>query len=442
MSLPTIVVATSLLLIGIVTGSYLSNGSAGPSEQIPSPGGHGIMIAVLPFINISGDEEKDYFSDGLSEDISTALSRFSEWQVIPSRLTYSYQNSTDLAAVGREHGAAFVIAGSVRLGSGRVRINAQVIDVLAGTQLWAESYDQELTTANLFEVQADVARRVVGTIADASGVLIRAGQERLRSQPTDELEAYDCVLRSYAYLRIHDDETHLVARDCLERAVKLDPAYVDAWAHLAYMFSEEYRHNRNRRPNALERAFATAQHAIDLNDANPMARYSMSMTQFQLGDVPTAIAHAERAISLNPNDVTFLAVFGIYLTYAGDIDRGLALTNQAQALNPLSPDWLYTAFASAHYQKGEYEECLEILPNWTQAIDVQWHFHKTAALAQLGRSEEAKEALEQMLEADPGFARDPLGELRKYALSAATVEMYLEGLIKAGLVLPDESTSR
>ena len=438
-SLPTIAVATALLVIGIVAGTFLSIGNGEPSEQTRVPVVHGVKIAVLPFDNISGDEERGYFSDGLIEDISTALSRFSDLQVIPSQLTYSYRNATDLVQAGKELGTAYVIAGSVRLQPSSVRINVQLIDVSAGTELWSESYDRALTAANLFDVQTDVARRVVGTIADSTGVLARVGQRKLRTRPTEELEAYDCVLRSYAYLTIHDDETHRLARSCLERAVELDPAYVDAWAHLGYLYREEYHHYRNQQPDALLRALKTIQHAIDLDASNAMARFAMSMTQFSLGDLPTAKAHAERAMELNPNDATFLAGFAIYFSYAGEVDRGVELARQAQALNPLSPSWLFMAYATSHYLKGEYEECLNALSNWTQGVDTQWHYHRVAALGQLDRKAEAKAALEDLLAFDAVFAEDPEGQLLRYTLTVDTTRSFLDGLIKAGLKLPDNS---
>ena len=437
-SLPTIIVATSLLVIGIVAGSYLSSGTDNALEQDRVPAAHGVRIAVLPFENISGDEDQGYFSAGLSEDISTALSRFQDLQVITSSWIDSYRKTTNLVQAGQELGTDYEIAGSVRLQASSVRISVKLIDVSAGTQLWARTYNEKLTAANLFDVQADVARRVVGAIADSTGVLHRAGQQKLRTQPTEELEAYSCVLRSYAYLTIHDDASHRVARKCLERAIELDPAYVDAWAHLGYLYREEFHHNRNHNPDALQRALKTVQYAIDLDAANPMARYAMAMTRYSLEEYPTAVSHAERAMELNPNNATFLAAFALYFAYAGETDRGVELARRAQELNPLSPSWLYMAYATAHYLKGEYEECLHSLASWTQGNDAQWHFHNAAALGQLGRQAEAKAALEELLEFDPVFAEDPEGQLHKYTLTDKTTRLFLDGLIKAGLTLPGD----
>ena len=437
-SLPTIVVATSLLVIGMVGGSYLGSSTDNGPEQGPVAGVHGVRIAVLPFENISGDEDQGYFSDGLSEGISTELSRFQDLYVIPSSWIGSYGKTTNLAQVGKELGTDYIISGGVRLQSSAVRINAQLIDVSSGRQLWADSYYPELTAANLFDVQTEVARRVVSTIADASGVLTREGQKRLRSQRTDNLEAYDCVLRGYAYLTNHDDESHRVARSCLKRAVELDPTYVDALAWLAYIYTEEYHHNRNLQPDALQRGLATAKHAIGLDASNPMARFAMAMTQFNLRDVPAFMAHAESAIALNRNYTTLHASLAIFMAYAGDIDRAVEITRQAQALNSVSPDWLNLIYASAYYQKGEYIQCLDALSKYTQGVDAQWHFHKAAALGQLGRPEEAAVALEQLFSSDTNFANDPIGALRRYLVSETTLEVYLEGLLKAGLTIPDD----
>jgi adenylate cyclase len=395
---------------------------------------HGPTVAVLPFTNLAADREQDYFSDGLSEDISTALSRFADIRVIPASMTLAYRDVAELSAVGNELGASYVIGGSVRLSPDAVRISARLIDVATSAQLWGETYDRELNAANLFDIQSDVARRVATTIADASGVLSRVGQHQLVSQSTNSLEAYECVLRSYAYLSIHNAETHLIARECLEQAVQLDPGYVDAWAHLGYIYQEEVRHNRNLEPDALERALSASQRAIELDGANPMAHFAMSMTRFSLYDVSAGMSEAEKMISLNPNDTTKVAALAVFLVLAGDTERGVELARRAEPLMPTPPRWFYMIYASAHYQSGEYDQVMEDLSLWNdEGNDVQWHMHKAAALGQMGKTSEARRELDRMNELFPAFAADPIGEMRKFILSEDVVRKFYEGLRKAGL---------
>jgi len=394
----------------------------------------GPKVAVLPFDNLSGDSTQDYFSDGLSEDISTALSRFKDIRVIPASLTLAYRNSTGLSAVGDELGAAYVIGGSVRLTPEAIRISARLIDVSSSTQLWGETYDRELSTANLFDIQSDVAQRVVTAIADSSGVLSRVGQHQLASQTTDSLKAYECVLRSYAYLTIHNTETHLAARECLEQAVQIDPGYADAWAHLGYIYREEIQHNRNLEPDALERALSASQRAIELDGSNPMARFAMSMIKFSIGDFNAGMSEAEKMISLNPNDASRVAAVAVYFVTAGYTDRGVELASRAESLMPSPPIWLHMAYASAQYQSGEYDQVIKELSRWDEeGNDVQWHIHKAAALGQMGRLSEANRELDNIYELFPYFAEDPIGELRKFYLSEDVVRKYYDGLKKAGL---------
>jgi TolB-like protein len=397
----------------------------------------GPKVAVLPFDNLSGDSTQDYFSDGLSEDISNALSRFRDIRVIPASLTMAYRNTAELGAVGDELGAAYVIGGSVRLTPEAIRISARLIDVSSSTQLWGETYDRELSAANLFDIQSDVAQRVVTAIADSSGVLSRVGQHRLVSQTTDSLEAYGCVLRGYAYLTIHTAETHLAARECLERAVQLDPEYADAWAHLGYIYREEDQHNRNLELNALERALSASQRAIELDGSNPMARFAMSLTKFSLGDINAGMSEAEKMISLNPNDASKVAGMGYHFVGAGYVDRGVELVSRAESLIATSsspPIWLPGAYASAHYQSGEYSQVIEELSRWDAVgNDVQWHILKAAALGQMGKTSEANRELDRINELFPAFAEDPIRELRKFLFTEDVVRKYYDGLKKAGL---------
>jgi tetratricopeptide (TPR) repeat protein len=216
--------------------------------------------------------------------------------------------------------------------------------------------------------------------------------------------------------------------------VQLDPGYADAWAHLGYIYREEVQHNRNLEPNALDRAMTAAQTAIELDGANPMARFAMSMIQFSLGNSNAGMAEAEKAVALNPNDATKMLAVAVYAVNAGEIERGVELARTAEAIIPTLPRWFPMIYTSAHYQAGEYDEALTEFSKWDEeGNDVQWHFNRVAILGQLGRISEASAELERTYELFPGFAADPVGELRKFLLTDATVEKYYDGLMKAGL---------
>jgi TolB-like protein/Tfp pilus assembly protein PilF len=427
----TWVAAVALMALGVIAGALWGLDATTEKTTVTQP-----KIIVLPFANLGEDPARQFFSDGLSEDISSKLSRFPGLTIVPASVTHEVAGS-DHMALGRELNANYIISGSVRQSGDQVRITAQLIDLHGGNQVWADSYDRELTAANLFSLQADVAQRVVAAIGDPTGVLNRVAVAALRNRPTDSLEAYECVLRGYAYLRIHDDESHALARDCLEQAVELDPGYVEAWAQLAYLYREEYHHNRNARPDPLGRAEQAVQRALALDTTNAMLSFAMSMIAFSREDVTAGLAHGEQAAELNPNNATILAAVAIYYAQCGNVDGALELGRKVQSIHPTLPRWVHMIFATAYYLRGEYDQSLEAVALWNQPNDVQWHYQRTANLAQLGRLPEARAALDEMLDTYPKFAADPVTELRKYMLVEETVEPFLDGLAKAGLEIPN-----
>jgi len=206
-------------------------------------------IAVLPFKNLSDDQDQKYFSDGLTEDIITALSRTDLFVLGFSPSLDKFSDSA-IPEIGENLGVRYLLKGSVRRDAEQIRISGQLFDTKTGKQLWGESYTRDLTAVNIFALQDDITARVVGTIADASGIIDRVGMEELEHKPTNELAAYDCVLRSYTYEALHTAEAHLKARDCIERAVELDPTYAEALAAAAYLYREEHFHEFNKRSGA------------------------------------------------------------------------------------------------------------------------------------------------------------------------------------------------
>jgi Flp pilus assembly protein TadD len=165
-----------------------------------------------------------------------------------------------------------------------------------------------------------------------------------------------------------------------------------------------------------------------------MARFAMSQTRFSLGDFNAGMSEAEKMIALNPNDATKVAALAVFYVLAGDIERGVELARGAESLMPSPPRWLQMTYASAYYQSGDYEQVIEELSRWNdEGNEVQWHMHRAAALAQMGRLSEARLELERMYELFPAFAADPVGEIRKFVLSEDVVKKYYDGLKKAGL---------
>jgi adenylate cyclase len=433
LSAPTL--ATAFLLVGLGLGAGWWWGGGAPTPAAPAEKGRGVSIAVLPFNDLHGEKGASYFSGGLAEDISAALSRFEDLTVLsPRSISGSYHAEVGPLRLGRNLGVRYVLSGSVRRDADAVRVSAELIDARNGAQIWSEHYDRDLTTAALFAVQDEIAERVVGALADPTGVIARESLRATRRLTPESLEAYDCVLRAYRYFDVHTDEVHAEARECLERAIVREPDYADAWAHLAYLYREEFLHRRNLRPKPLERALEAGRRAVELDGTNPMGHYALAMTYYSRRDFDAAHAAAERAIALNPNESTIQASLGTHMFYSGRWEEGITVVRRAVALNPRHPAWLHGVLASDHYRRGDYEAALAEIKKNTRH-DTMRRIILVATYGQLGRQREAEAALEDLLAQSPDFAADPVAELRRIYLSDEIVADYAEGLRLAGLVL-------
>jgi TolB-like protein/Flp pilus assembly protein TadD len=441
--------ATAVVLVGLGLGAGRWWGARPP---VPAAGvsERGASIAVLPFDDFQAGagagegagKGASYFSRGLTEDISAALSRFDDLTVLSPRVTAGADDArADPVRLGQDLGVRYVLSGSVRRAADAVRVSAELIDASTGAQLWSEHYDRDLTTAALFAIQDDIAQRVVATLADPTGVIAREAFRTTRRLPPESLEAYDCVLRAYRYFDVHTDAVHAEARDCLERVVVLEPGYSDAWAHLAYLYREEFLHRRNPRPEPLERALEAGKRAIELDGTNPMGHYALAMTYYSLRDFDAAYAAAERAIALNPNESTIQASLGTHIYYSGRWEEGLGVVRRAAALNPRHPTWLYGVLASDHYRRGDYTAALAEIKKNTRH-DTMRRIILVATYGQLGRVQDARAALEDLLLHSPEFAADPMAEIRRIYLSDEITEDFAAGLRLAGLDLGRSSPAR
>jgi len=401
----------------------------------------GPTIAVLPFENMSGDPEQEYFSDGLTEDIITRLTRFPRFFVIARNSTYQYKGrAVDVREVGRDLGARYIVEGSVRKSADSIRVTVQLIDAEDGTHLWAETYDRDLTAANIFEIQDEITDRVSATIADDRGILWETGVIAAREKPTDDLDAYECVLRMAAYQDIRTADQHLEVRNCAERAVETDPSYAGAWIALANAYMDESRFGYNPRPRSLERALEAARRAVQLDGNDASAHQVLAFVYYHQHNLDSFRTESERALVLNPNNSSVLADIGTYLVWTGEIDRGSAMVKKAAALNPNHPGWYYLSLSFTEYLKNNYDKALDYalkinLPrfHWAQV-------RLAAAYGQLGRTAEGRATIDKLLENYPDFAENAWNEYRKFNVPDELIRRELDGLRKAGLELPDNPT--
>src|SRR5262249_19141780 len=278
----------------------------------------------------------------------------------------------------RELGARYVMEGSVRSTAHRLRIAVQLVDASNGSHLWAEAYDRDLQSSDALALQDDVTDRVVATVADTSGALVRSMAATVEEKPDGELTASDVVLRHWRYQHRGTPAEHARVRDGLGRFVERGPGNADVWACLARLYVHEFALGFNPRPDPLGRALRAAQRAIDLDPTCQHARAGIAQVHFFRRQVPAFRAAAEQAIALNPRDTDTLGVMGNMLTDSGDFERGPNLVRRAMELNPHFPDWFRCAVAAESFQKADYAGALAELarmnmpgffwvPLWTAA---------------------------------------------------------------------------
>ncbi len=357
----TLVLISVLLLVGIIISvQYLSFRPPAPSANIP-PEQPSVLplpdtpsIAVLPFTNMSGDPEQDYFSDGMTEDLITALSKLSGLFVIARHSAFVYKGkAVKIAEVSKELGVRYVLEGSVRKADSRVRINAQLVDATTDHHLWAEQYDRELK--DIFALQDEIREKIVFALKVK---LTPEERERFRYLPTASLEAYDALLHGAGYFFRFTRETNAQARQLYERALELDLQYAAAYAMLAWTYLADFIFQWNQDPQTLERAFETAQRAVALDDSLPVAHMTLGDVYRWRKQPEQALAEAERAIALDPNFAEGYAHLGDILNSTDRPAEAIKMVEKALRLSPHPPFYYLSSLAESHLRMGHYEEAI------------------------------------------------------------------------------------
>ena len=397
----------------------------------------GFWVAVLPFKYTGSNQDLKALAEGLAEEVTTGLSRFSYLRVIARGSAAKYSSeSGDVRAIGKELGARYVMEGSLRQAGNKLRLAVQLADTVSGAHLWAETYERAFTPESLFELQDDLVPRIVATIADQYGVLPRSMSEVLRNKSEDALTPHEAVLRTFSYFSRIDREEHAVVRDILERSVRDAPDHADSWSLLAMIYRGEFAQGFNARPNSLDRALDAARRAVDLAPTHALGHSALATIYFFRKEMMAFRIEAERAFELNPFDASVKAYQGLLLAVSGEWERGCQLVEFALQLNPNCPGYFYFARCWNGYRQGKYEEVLEGVTR----INMPSYFHvpaiKAAASGQLGRRDEAQKALQEVLALRPDFAAAARQEYAKWC-DSELVEHLIEGLRKAGLEIPE-----
>lgn len=387
-------------------------------------------IAVLPFTNMSGDPEQEYFSDGITEDLITALSQLSGLLVISRNSSFFYKNrAVKPAEISRELKVQYFVEGSVRKAGSRVRITAQLIDAATGYHVWAERYDRDLQ--DIFAVQDEVTQKIV----DALAVTFTAGERtRLGHVSTSNLEAYDYYLRADTAYQTLSRETPIVARQMYERAIELDPHFAAAYAALSTTYMMEWDRQWNEDPATLERAEAMARKAIELDDRLSQAHSVLGGVYAFKRQHALAVAENQAAVRLDPNNAAAHAWLAFALNFAGRPEETPALIDTAIRLNPHYPAQYLFILGQAEYVMGQTEEALATFRRALKRNPdhLSAHIYLAILLSERGQLEESRAEVQAILRISPQYSLEVARERALYT-DAVVLNRYIEGLRKVGL---------
>ncbi len=395
---------------------------------------HKATIAILPFDNMSGDANQEYFADGITEDIITALSKNRWLSVIARNSTFAFKgHAKDVRRIAQELGADYVVEGSVRKVENRVRITVQLIDAASGNHVWAEHYDRNLE--DIFAVQDEVTGSIAARIEPELGAVERQRSER---KSTQNLNAWDCYHLGMSHMYKFDGDGNVEAQRLFRRAIDFDPKFAEAYARLAYciVLSMVY-FDAAPTVELLDDALLIAKKAALLDDKDAFAHLAIARVHLARGEYDQAMAECEISVDLNPTFAQGYCAMGDALAYAGRLEESISQFEKATHLSPQDPwRWAFFSYRSlAYIFLGQHDKAAEWARNALRVPNCQYwaNAHLVAALGHLNKTDEARIAVAELLRRKPEFSCSYAAEHLFYVKNHDQAEHYLEGLRKAGL---------
>jgi adenylate cyclase len=435
-------VATGIIVVllagaaGVVWNVYFSlpdvKGVPGELKGFELP--EGPSIAVLPFVNMSGDPEQEYFSDGLTDTLIAGLSTVRDLLVIARNSTFSYKGkSVKVQEVARELGAQYVVEGSVQKTEDRIRITVQLINANSGHHVWADTYDRELK--DIFALQDEITMKIIHAV----GARLLAGDQYDEKflPPSGSLEVYRKATKAYVYYFRFNKEDNILARKELEEAIALDPEFSLLYSMIALTHLGDLSFQSSESPLiSLSQASKNIKKALALDDEDYIAHVALSVLYLFRKERNKAIAALERAIAINPNGADAYAWLGNIVTLSGKPQEGIKLIEKAIRLNPVPPAQYLNYLGTAYAYFERYEDAIEVRKQVLKRSpdNRDAHLGLTALYIITGQEEEARQQAEEVLKLDPAFSLDKYAETVLLVVEdKASAEQYIENLRKAGL---------
>jgi adenylate cyclase len=400
----------AIIVATVVIVQHLSLRPPTPSASIPPTQPPALplpdkpSIAVLPFTNMSDDPKQEYFSDGITDDLTTALSRLPDLFVIARTSAFTYKGkAAKVQDISKQLGVKYVLEGSVRKADNQVRITAQLVDATTGDHLWAEHYDRALR--DIFSLQDEIVRKIVTTLNLQLAV---SGQGLLVTKRTDNLEAYDYFLRGIEFFLFGNPtkETNEKARQMFQKAIELDPKYSDAYALLGYVLWVNLYSQWSHDPHGLDRALQLEQQSIALDNSNAFAYAIMSQAYLGTKQYDLSITAAERALAFDPNSAPGYAAIALALAYSGKPTKAVVAAHEAMRLDPHHRDAYSLNEGVAYTLMGSYQEAITPLKSYQARYShfILPHLYLIACYVELGRNEEARSEAAEVMRINPQFS--------------------------------------
>ena len=432
-----VVASVAVIVLGVIVGgiAWLTPWHVAekptPAESMKLASQDSPSIAVLPFTNMSGNAEQEYFVDGITEDLITELSKVAGLLVIARTSTFAYKGqSPDLRQLGQDLNVRYVLEGSVRKASDRLRITAQLIDASNGYHLWAERYDRNLS--DVFALQDEITREIVSALR----VKLSGGERQsLVRRYTDSVEAYDFFLRGREQFAFRTKEGALNAQALYEKAIALDLNFAQAYSMLAWTHARMFLDGWSEFPeNSLGQAYELARKAIEVDDSQPLGYFVLGLVQMFRKKHVEAIAEAEKAIVLNPNYADGYALLALSLNYGGKPKEGRKVLAKGMRLSPHDSSAYLTILGQSYFISGDYDEAIKAFRRALERNPSAQRPHTwlAAAYAQAGNMHGAQWEADQILTWDPDFSSQRLQQTTPLK-DPADLHRFLDGLRKAGL---------
>lgn len=400
---------------------------------------HGSAIIVLPFGKLDGSDDTNLFANAITQDLINDLMHFPDFRLYSAQSSFAQDPATDPVALGSDLGVAYVLRGNVQSATGRIRLDAQLVNTSSGEVVWSNSYNRLRSPDDLFGLRSDLSSEVATALGETYGIVNTYAISRLSDTGSPSFASYSCVLRGYEYRRAFQTELFRPALICLQKAVVEDPGYADAWAMLAWLQLDAARQDivpAAEHPARTRAAFEAASRALELDPANQRGLAALSAITFDTGDFDRSEQLQRRAVELNPNDPETLAQLGWRLSVRGNWEEGIPLLTKAidRSVNP--PGWYYHLISVHEYLEGNYAEALAAAERSAKCGSAIGLSLAAISHAKLGNAEASRDNLAAMAEAWPLLASDPASGYRNFHATDQIVEALVAGLQEAGWRAP------